>query len=847
MAVAELKTAAWEYWRQGCNIVLLKDKKPLHEWQKWIKESQTEQEFNALPWKEANQYAIVCGTKTSNGFYFCAVDFDVKNLPSEVIEKGRQALKQLPVTGIEETPSKGQHNMYYSRAKPETLSLYHNVCALELLGESKLCIMAPSQGYRKLNDNTPTEVEDLEDLLLKALYNAGIKIEEQKAEAWFNRDDLTAKPYKKEAPLCIREMLKGVSEGLRNEVTIRLSSYMVNFRQLEPKKAFRELQDWNRLNDPPITESELRSVFESAVKGRYVFGCEDNILKGFCKKGIECSLKKRKEKPIEKTIYDPETEAQIQQKLRRIFDAENQLDALTPHLDNMIVGEDKTKKAITVLLLSARVSNPEMKQIILLKATEGAGKSRLMKVLTEGYKVKDVGRFSAHALDYTNLEGFEILRLKELGSMDEEKQGISTIKFLSSDDQGYTVEITAKDETSGKFTTEQYKIPPITVLSGTTRLILDAQFERRAWPLGLDETVEQTARISEWKASLELQSNEKLLDLRKVTDYEFSTEVYKRFIEKFEPQNIIIPFPSSLLEILGTKALRVRGDMDKLLNFVKFYAQLNLKRLEKAKEGLYVCSPEVCMEAIDIIIEPLTSMLSKIDKRSREVFEALKEVKDIDDSEGKEKVVRYDLKGAVIDKDVREKIAVKLGKSEKTIRAFFSQLATSEYVSSDDKKPKSFTLLYNVEDIKTKLSGILAKTKSANSLMDEMKKESQEWLKTRLEIFSVRMGGKNPNIGKANNDTDSYCIEKNEPTIGKKISNPVSLPFQTVLAKTSLDNRQIQKLPIPQEENATLKTGEVMFQCQFCKTQDKPMFFSTEHDLKLHVKAFHSGFPDYVS
>jgi len=35
------------------------------------------------------------------------------------------------------------------------------------------------------------------------------------------------------------------------------------------------------------------------------------------------------------------------------------------------------------------------------------------------------------------------------------------------------------------------------------------------------------------------------------------------------------------------------------------------------------------------------------------------------------------------------------------------------------------------------------------------------------------------------------------------------------------------------------KSGEVMFQCQFCNAQDKPLFFSTEHDLELHVKAFH--------
>jgi uncharacterized C2H2 Zn-finger protein len=41
-----------------------------------------------------------------------------------------------------------------------------------------------------------------------------------------------------------------------------------------------------------------------------------------------------------------------------------------------------------------------------------------------------------------------------------------------------------------------------------------------------------------------------------------------------------------------------------------------------------------------------------------------------------------------------------------------------------------------------------------------------------------------------------------------------------------------------------IKSGEVMYQCPHCKAQEKPMFFSSEHDLKLHVKAFHGGYPD---
>lgn len=188
-----LKATARQYWLEGCNIVLLRGKEPLHKWERWQTERQNELDFEALPWAEADGFAIICGQQLPNEQYVGAIDFDVKNLPLEVVEKGKQILKHLPITQMEETPSGGQHYIYFSHAKPKTVSAYHNACALEILGEGKLCIMAPSQGYRKLNDNTPTEVEDLEALFYSALEKAGVKVEKP-AKLWFDSEELSGKP-----------------------------------------------------------------------------------------------------------------------------------------------------------------------------------------------------------------------------------------------------------------------------------------------------------------------------------------------------------------------------------------------------------------------------------------------------------------------------------------------------------------------------------------------------------------------------------------------------------------------------------------------------------------------------
>lgn len=526
--------------------------------------------------------------------------------------------------------------------------------------------------------------------------------------------------------------------------------------------------------------------------------------------GVKCKdykphgdQKKEPEEKPRKPVFDAEVEQQMEVEVNRIIEAENQLTALEPHLDRLTVGEEATKKAVTILNLSAKSPDPKTKQIILLKAEPGSGKSQLMQKLTQGYKVKDVGRFSAHALDYSNLKDFEILRLKELGSMDEEKQGVSTVKFLSSDDQGYTVEITARDEETGRFTTEQYKIPPITTISSTTRLVLDSQFERRAWLFGMDETPEQTARISVWKAEAETQNSEKALGFRKITDFEFSSEVYKRFIERFQFKNIIIPFPLCLLDLLGHEVLRIRGDMDKLLNFVKLYGQLNLKRLRLIRGDVYALSPEVAVEAVNIIKEPLTEMLGRIDKRTRQVFDALKSVVDLkeekqfSDSEQKPLVheveIRYDHKSAAIDKGIRERIAVKLGKSERTIRNFFASLENSGYVSGDGKKPKTFTLLYDVSDIETKLNGILVKSKSADVLTCEMENETQKWCQKLLVNLTPLDGCEEHTQAGENTNLPN-------PSTKEKFTNPSLASSQAASSETPLDNRLIQKSPISRRD-----------------------------------------------
>ena len=177
------KSAAFEYWQLGLNIVPVrfvkeKDKtrkKPLVEWTNLQTQKQIMQDFETLPWREAEGFAVIGGGQLNNGLYIGAVDFDVKNTTPEAQERGKKLLRTLLVTQIEQTPSGGQHWVYHSHKKPRMVSAYLESYAVELLGENKLIVMAPSKGYKRLNDNTPTVLADLESAFFEALHIAGLK------------------------------------------------------------------------------------------------------------------------------------------------------------------------------------------------------------------------------------------------------------------------------------------------------------------------------------------------------------------------------------------------------------------------------------------------------------------------------------------------------------------------------------------------------------------------------------------------------------------------------------------------------------------------------------------------
>jgi len=452
-----------------------------------------------------------------------------------------------------------------------------------------------------------------------------------------------------------------------------------------------------------------------------------------------------------------------------ILNSPRPLEKLKPHLDEQIAGEDANKQLLFVLLLSGKMPDPRKKEMILFKSESGAGKSTLANALTAAFNTKKVGRFSEHALDYTDLSGYQVLYIQEIGHMDEERQGLSTIKFLSADDQGYTVEVTVGNPQEG-FTTETKRIPPLTVISSTTRVRIDPQYERRNWIISLDETPEQTKRIMKLKAKQRLEENEINLGLRDELSSDRAKRLLKRLVEKIEPCRVCILFPESILEVLQHEKIRVRGDYSKLMRLIEYYCilrQRTLPRLTINGTPTVFATPEAALEILRVASEPLTLMTMEMDRRTRKLLEGFKEI-------------GLHSAGEAITPELREEMAIKLGYSSRTIRAYLSELVNKGYLTDDGRKPKTYRLAMSLKAIERKVSAISAKLENTDELLLQICEEAQKTLKR----LSAKM--------------EEGELKKLIDTFTPKVSPPPKPVFAD--PELGKGNRQTQELPQNQRQ-----------------------------------------------
>lgn len=675
-----IKEAAYNYWLQGLNIVLLRGKEPLHKWERWRNERQSESDFEALPWNEADAFALIGGSRLENGLFFAAVDFDVKNVSEEAKEKGIQALKHLPVTQVEETPSGGQHWIYYSQVKPKTISAYHNIAALELIGEGKLCIMAPSAGYKRLNDNQPTVVQNLEELFHHALNAVGMKT--SSGQFWFNREDLAKQPFKGKNPPCINSLFKGTCEGQRNEYAIRLASFMVNFKGLDPKYAFKRLREWNRFNNPPLGEKELENVVKSAIKGCYVYGCDDDVLKRNCN-AEEC--------PIAPKIK--QLTADERERAEKLLGDPRFLDYVLEYGKKRLLGEDNALLLNFVTLCSGQTKYPIS---TILSGFSGSGKNESLKAVKPLIPEEWIFEFTTstpEAIKYIGEDFCGTLIIYEAVGVKGETGSLS----LRAIGEGESIETIypIRNELTGRMELGRAKTGARNFITTQSDLDIHPDLYRRVFKYEMNHSVALTKRVLAKKLrEAAMPESLKALIEGEGNPTTYSEEDFKNALTINDWKAEVIMFPPSslmrLMDLAVTKEQKValRTHIEKILNFARVLALINQKRRVRLKVGdksYVVADPEDFELCLKVLGSAISETVARLGKRQREVLELLEESFDPMD---------------------KHKVAEKLGISTITAARALKSLAAAGYVKENvntkpytyeplQRKPEQLVILEN--------------------------------------------------------------------------------------------------------------------------------------------------------
>jgi putative DNA primase/helicase len=224
----ELICKARCYYDKGIPVLVDQQKRPLIKWQQWQECPQTLEEFDNLPWHEADCFGAVTGTKGTNGLYLCVIDVDTPDFD----------ISLTPSTYVERTPRGGYHFLYWSQHNAHGRKCHD--LGVELLGFGNYCRMYPDN---QISNNEILEVGDIGEIFGDLIVQLGGKNEREIVK--------------------INELLKGVQEGFRDSAAIRIATYYR--KQGKNRNAALELlTEWNKRNNPPLGSEIITQKIQSA-------------------------------------------------------------------------------------------------------------------------------------------------------------------------------------------------------------------------------------------------------------------------------------------------------------------------------------------------------------------------------------------------------------------------------------------------------------------------------------------------------------------------------------------------------------------------------------------------------
>lgn len=267
------------YRKLGFSIIPLrfKSKEPLIQWLEFQERKPTDDELKRWFSNGSVNVAVVCGSISGNP---AVLDFDSLDAFQRFFGKTPEELAE--ETLVVKT-ARGYHVYFRSAKALRTFKIPE--LNMEVKGDGSYVAAPPSihpsgSTYEFIGD--PFKLKEIP------------VIEELGFFIWTRAAELGVfKHGTNEDPPCIRIILNGVGEGMRNESAVRLVSYWLYFKRLTADEALNKLMEWNSRNRPPLDEKELRNCLSSILKHGYEYGCSSMVELGVCNDKLKafCGIK----------------------------------------------------------------------------------------------------------------------------------------------------------------------------------------------------------------------------------------------------------------------------------------------------------------------------------------------------------------------------------------------------------------------------------------------------------------------------------------------------------------------------------------------------------------------------
>ena len=232
-----------QYREIGLNVIPCKpkDKRPSINWKQYQNDSYTGDISN-----EQN-IAIICG-KISNSL----IVIDIDNPDETLLDKISPNI--LDETLVVKTGSGGHHIYLRCYETPKTSRLNNaDKVHIDIQSDGTYVIAPPSihpngNQYEVISKTSEIKQLTREDLatILHNIKDLGFKMENQKTA-----HDIA---------------VGGIEKGNRNSSAFKYACLLLGEKRLDQDTAWYEMQQWNHGNSPPLDESELKVVFNSASK-----------------------------------------------------------------------------------------------------------------------------------------------------------------------------------------------------------------------------------------------------------------------------------------------------------------------------------------------------------------------------------------------------------------------------------------------------------------------------------------------------------------------------------------------------------------------------------------------------